>query len=123
MDKKIMIVDDSITIRQTLGLMLRTAGYDVVDAKDGNDAISKIPSEKIGLFILDVNMPGMDGITLLNKIKADDGLKHTPVLMLTTESSEDQIALGKKAGAKAWMVKPFQPVQLLDAVKKLIVAN
>jgi two-component system, chemotaxis family, chemotaxis protein CheY len=121
MDKKIMIVDDSITIRQTLGLMLKTAGYDVVDAKDGNDAWSKLPAEKVGLFILDVNMPGMDGIAFLNKLKTEDSLKHTPVLMLTTESSAEKIAEGKQAGAKAWMVKPFQPAQLLEAVKKLMV--
>jgi two-component system chemotaxis response regulator CheY len=121
MAKKVMIVDDSNAIRQSLAFTLKSAGYEVVEASNGVDALNLMKEHAIGLFISDVNMPEMDGITLLKKIKADKDYNHTPVIMLTTEASGDMINEGKEAGAKAWMIKPFQPDQLLGAVKKLFV--
>lgn len=121
MSKKVMIVDDSNAIRQSLSFSLKSAGYEVVEASNGVDALSLMKQHPIGLFISDVNMPEMDGITLLKKIKEDKDYSHTPVIMLTTEKSGDMINAGRSAGAKAWMVKPFGPDQLLDAVKKLFV--
>ncbi len=122
MPKKVMIVDDSNAIRQSLAFTLKSAGYEVVEAVNGADALNLMKEHPIGLFISDINMPEMDGITLLKNIKGDRDYKHTPVIMLTTEASGDMINEGKEAGAKVWMIKPFQPDQLLDAVKKLFVA-
>jgi len=122
MSKKIMVVDDSNAIRQSLAFTLKSAGYEVVEASNGVDALDLMKQHPIGLFISDVNMPEMDGITFLKKVKEDKNYSHTPVIMLTTESSGDMINQGKSAGAKAWIIKPFGPDQLLDAVKKLFVA-
>jgi two-component system chemotaxis response regulator CheY len=122
MAKKIMVVDDSNAVRQSLAFALKNAGYEVIEASNGIDALTLMKEHPIGLFISDVNMPEMDGITLLRKIKEDRENKHAPVIMLTTESDAEMISLGKQAGAKAWMIKPFQPEQLVDAVKKLFVA-
>ena len=122
MSKKIMVVDDSNAVRQSLSFALKNAGYEVVEASNGLDALSLMKEHTIGLFISDVNMPEMDGITLLRKIKEDRENRHAPVIMLTTESDAEMISMGKQAGARAWMIKPFQPEQLVDAVKKLFVA-
>ena len=121
MSKKVMVVDDSSAIRQSLCFSLKSAGYEVVEAANGVDALNLMKQHSIGLFISDVNMPEMDGITLLKKIKEDKDYSCTPVIMLTTEKSGDIINEGKSAGARAWMIKPFGPDQLLDAVKKLFV--
>ncbi len=121
MAKKVMVVDDSNAIRQSLVFTLKSAGYDAIEASNGAVALDLMKKHSVGLFISDVNMPEMDGLTLLKKIKEDSSYKHTPVIMLTTESSGDIIESAKKIGAKAWMIKPFQPDQLLDAVKKLFV--
>jgi two-component system chemotaxis response regulator CheY len=120
MGKKIMIVDDSASIRQVVGIALRGAGYDVVEACDGKDALSKLNGDKIHLIISDVNMPNMDGITFVKELKQNNRYKFTPVIMLTTEAGKDKMMEGKSAGAKAWVVKPFQPPQMLDAVSKLV---
>ncbi len=120
MAKKILIVDDAASIRQVLSIALRGAGYEVVDACDGEDALTKLNGDKFNLIISDVNMPRMDGIAFLKQVKQHPRYKFTPVIMLTTESSQDRIAEGRAAGAKAWVVKPFQPPQLLDAVAKLV---
>ncbi|HOP62621.1 MAG TPA: response regulator [Spirochaetota bacterium] len=119
MAKKIMVVDDSNAIRQSLVFTLKSAGYDAIEASNGEVALDLMKQCSVGLFISDVNMPEMDGITLLKKIKENDSYKHTPVIMLTTESSMDMIQSARQAGAKAWIIKPFQPDQLLEAVKKL----
>ena len=120
MAKTILIVDDSVSIRQVVGIALRGAGYDVIDACDGKDALSKMTGQKIHLIISDINMPNMDGITFLKEVKKNPRYKFTPVIMLTTEAGQDKMAEGRAAGAKAWVVKPFQPPQMLDAVSKLI---
>ena len=119
MSKTILVVDDSPSIRQVVGIALRGAGYQVVEACDGLEALDKLKVQKANLIISDVNMPRMDGISLVKQIKANPNTKFTPILMLTTESEEAKKAEGKAAGAKAWLVKPFQPAVLLSAVSKL----
>ncbi|MBI5234906.1 MAG: response regulator [Deltaproteobacteria bacterium] len=121
MPKTVMIVDDSASIRQVVNLTLRKVGYDVIEASDGQDALRKLANVKVNLLICDVNMPNMDGITLLKSLKALPNYKYVPVIMLTTESQEAKKQEGKAAGAKAWVVKPFKPEQMLEAVSKLIV--
>ncbi len=120
MSKTILIVDDSSSVRIVLATTLKSAGYNVIDAVDGEDGLSKLTGEKIHLIISDVNMPKMDGITMVKKIKTLPKYKFTPICMLTTESEESKMKEGKMAGAKAWIVKPFQPAVLLSAVEKLV---
>jgi two-component system, chemotaxis family, chemotaxis protein CheY len=120
MTKTIMIVDDSASIRQVVSIALNSAGYKVIDACDGKDALSKLTGEKIHLIITDVNMPLMDGIAFVREAKKLLDYKFTPMMMLTTETDEDKKMAGKEAGAKAWLTKPFQPATLLNAVSKLI---
>ncbi|MBX9296006.1 response regulator [Chromobacterium piscinae] len=118
--KSILIVDDAASIRATVSIALKGAGYEVIEACDGNDALAKLNGVRVNLVISDVNMPGMDGITLLKRLKEGAATRFLPVIMLTTEGSEDKKMQGKEAGAKAWIVKPFDPAKLLDAVSKLI---
>lgn len=120
MAKTIMIVDDSTSLRQVVAIALKGAGYDTIEACDGKDAISKMTGQKIHLIISDVNMPNMDGITFVKNVKQMASYKFTPIIMLTTESQDEKKKEGQAAGAKAWVVKPFQPQQMLDAVSKLI---
>jgi two-component system chemotaxis response regulator CheY len=120
MAKTIMIVDDSATLRQVVGIALKGAGYDVLEACDGKDALAKLDGRKIHLIVCDVNMPNMDGITFVKQMKTLPAYKFTPVIMLTTEAGEGKKQEGQAAGARAWVVKPFQPAQMLDAVSKLI---
>ena len=120
MAKTILIVDDSASVRQVVGIALRGAGYDVIEGRDGVDALSKLTGQKVHLIISDVNMPNMDGITFLKNVKQMPAYRFTPVIMLTTESQEAKKREGQAAGAKAWVVKPFQPAQLLGAVEKLV---
>jgi two-component system chemotaxis response regulator CheY len=120
MGKLIMIVDDSASLRQVVAIALKGAGYDVIEASDGKDALSKLTGQKVHLIVSDVNMPNMDGITMVREIKKLPNYKFTPIMMLTTESDTSKKMAGKEAGAKAWLVKPFQPPTLLDAVSKLV---
>ncbi|MFA7241839.1 MAG: response regulator [Sulfuricellaceae bacterium] len=120
MAKTIMIVDDSTTLRQVVSIALKGAGYDVIEGSDGKDALSKLTGQKIHLIISDVNMPNMDGLTFVKEVKKLAAYKFTPVIMLTTEAGEDKKAAGQAAGAKAWVIKPFKPDQMLNAVSKLI---
>ncbi len=120
MSKTVMIVDDSASVRQVVAIALKGAGYEVVDACDGKDALTKLDGRKIHLIISDVNMPNMDGITFVRQVKANPSYKFTPVIMLTTESAAEKKQKGQEAGARAWIVKPFQPQQMLDAVAKLV---
>lgn len=119
MEKTILVVDDSASIRQVVSIALRGAGYEVVEACDGKDALSKLNGQKIHLIVSDVNMPNLDGIGLIKEVKQHPNYKFTPIMMLTTESQEAKKQEGKAAGAKAWLVKPFQPTALLSAVAKL----
>lgn len=120
MAKTIMVIDDSASIRQVMNLTLKKAGYEVIEACDGQDALGKLQGQKINLMICDVNMPNMDGISFLKNVKTSASYRFTPVIMLTTESQEGKKQEGKTAGAKAWVVKPFKPEQMLEAISKLI---
>ncbi len=120
MAKTILIVDDSASLRMVVSIALKGAGYEVIEACDGKDALSKLNGSRIHLIISDVNMPNMDGITFVKEAKKLPAYKFTPIIMLTTESQEGKKREGQEAGAKAWVVKPFQPAQMLAAVSKLI---
>ena len=120
MSKTIMIVDDSSSVRTVVKAALMGAGYTVIEGVDGKDGLSKLTGQKVHLIISDVNMPNMDGIEMVREIKKMPDYKFTPICMLTTESEQSKMDEGKAAGAKAWIVKPFQPPKLLDAVSKLI---
>ena len=119
MSKTILVVDDSSSIRQVVSIALKGAGYEVIEACDGVDALSKLTGQKVHLIVSDVNMPNMDGISLVKEVKKHPQYKFVPIMMLTTESGEGKKEEGKAAGAKAWLVKPFQPPALLSAVSKL----
>lgn len=119
MAKTIMIVDDSSSMRQVVGIALKSAGYVVLEGRDGVDALAKLTGQKVHLIISDVNMPNMDGISFVKAVKQLSAYKFTPIIMLTTESEESKKREGQAAGAKAWVVKPFKPEQLLLAVQKL----
>lgn len=119
MAKTIMVVDDSASIRMVVGIALRRAGYEVIEAQDGKDALGKLTGQKVHLIISDVNMPVMDGITFVKNVKLLPSYRFTPIIMLTTESDESKKREGQAAGAKAWVVKPFKPEQMLGAVQKL----
>ncbi|GAA1564004.1 response regulator [Dactylosporangium maewongense] len=120
MSKTILIVDDSASVRQVVTIALRGAGYEVVAATDGKDALKQLDGRRIHLIISDVNMPNMDGITLVGEVKKLPSYRFTPIIMLTTESQEDKKRQAQAAGAKAWVTKPFQPDQMLAAVSKLV---
>jgi two-component system, chemotaxis family, chemotaxis protein CheY len=120
MAKTIMIVDDSASLRQVVGIALRGAGYDVLEASDGKDALGKLKGQKVHLMISDVNMPNMDGISFVKAVKQMPAYKFTPVVMLTTESQDAKKKEGQEAGAKAWVLKPFKPEQMIGVVQKLV---
>ena len=120
MAKSILIVDDSASVRQVVSIALKGAGYDVIEGCDGRDALGKLDGRKIHLIISDVNMPNMDGISFVKAVKQMAAYKFTPIVMLTTESQESKKKEGQEAGAKAWIVKPFKPDQLLGVVQKLV---
>lgn len=123
MAKTILVVDDSASLRRVVNLALTSAGYDVVEACDGVDGLSKLKAmvgKKVHLIISDVNMPKMDGIEFVTQLKQQMAFKFTPVIMLTTEGDDEVKAAGRNAGAKAWIIKPFNPDQMLNAVSKLI---
>ena len=122
MAKTIMVVDDSASLRTVVKIALQSNGYEVIEGENGQDALNKLQGQKVHLVISDVNMPIMDGITFVTEMKKNAAYKFTPVIMLTTEAGQDMKEKGKAAGAKAWVIKPFQPQQMLDAVSKLIPA-
>ena len=122
MGKRILIVDDSSSMRTVAGIALRGAGYEVLEAGNGQEGLARLDGERIHLILSDVNMPVMDGIEFLKEVKRHPHYRFTPVIMLTTEAGEDKKAAGRAAGAKAWIVKPFQPSVMLDAVSKLVMA-
>ena len=120
MTKTVMIIDDSASIRLVVSIALKKAGYDVLEAEDGEDALNKLTGQKIHLIVCDVNMPNMDGISFLKAVKQNQSYKFTPIIMLTTESQEEKKQEGRAAGAKAWVVKPFKPDRMIAAIEKLI---
>lgn len=116
----ILAVDDSASMREMVAFTLKGAGYDVVEAKDGNEALDIAKGRKTDLVLTDVNMPGMDGIALIKALRALPDYKFTPILMLTTEAGDGKRQEGKSAGATGWIVKPFDPDQLLSTVSKVL---
>ncbi|MBF0380456.1 MAG: response regulator [Magnetococcales bacterium] len=120
MSKKIMTVDDSSSVRQMVVLTLKGAGYEVVQGVDGQDALTKLKASQVDMVITDLNMPNMDGITLISELRKLPQYKFTPIVMLTTESQGNRKLEGKKAGATGWIVKPFKPPQLLGVIKKVL---
>jgi two-component system, chemotaxis family, chemotaxis protein CheY len=120
MTKKILAVDDSGSLRQMLSFSLKAAGYDVIEAVDGQDGLDKARLHAIDLVLTDQNMPGMDGLTLIKALRKMKNYENVPILMLTTESGDDIKAMGRAAGANGWLVKPFDPARLTEVVRKLI---
>lgn len=116
----ILAVDDSASMRQMVSFTLKGAGYDVIEAVDGEDALAKAKTSTPDLVLADVNMPKMDGITLIQELRKLPNYKLIPMLMLTTESTAEKKALGKSAGATGWLVKPFDPDKLLATIKKVV---
>jgi two-component system chemotaxis response regulator CheY len=120
MAKMVLTVDDSASIRQMVAFTLKSAGYDVIEAADGNAGLAQAKSNNVQLILTDQNMPGMDGLTLIKSLRALPNFKTTPILMLTTESSDAMKSQGRAAGATGWLVKPFDPQKLLEVVRKVI---
>lgn len=120
MSKKILIVDDSTVMRMTVGNILTEAGYEVVEAENGQVALDKAKATPVDLIVCDVNMPVMDGLTFAKLIKEEAQYRFVPIIMLTTVTGQAEMEAGKAAGVKAWMVKPFDKAKLLGAVSKLL---
>ena len=115
----ILAVDDSASMRQMVSFTLRSSGYEVIEAIDGQDALDKIGDKQVDLVLTDQNMPRMDGLTLIRQLRIQDRFKRTPILVLTTESDTDKKNLARDAGATGWMVKPFDPERLVATVRKV----
>ena len=120
MAASILAVDDSASMRQMVSFTLKGAGYDVLEASDGTQALNIAKTRAVNLVITDVNMPNMDGITLTRELRALSDYKFTPILTLTTEAGKNKKEEGKKAGATGWIIKPFNPDQLLSTIKKVL---
>lgn len=118
--KKIMTVDDSSSMRQMVGFTLKGAGYDVVEASNGKEALERMIGNSVDMLLVDLNMPVMDGIQLIREIRKNESHRFVPIVMLTTESQEIKKREGKEAGATGWIVKPFKPEQLVAVVKKVL---
>jgi two-component system chemotaxis response regulator CheY len=119
MMKRVLTVDDSKTMRDMVSFTLKGAGFDVVEAEDGVHALSVLSKTKVDLVITDINMPNMDGVTLVKKLREQAAYGSTPILILTTEGGEEKKAQGRAAGATGWIVKPFAPDKLLQVVNKV----
>lgn len=120
MSKTFLIVDDSASMRQLIAFTIKDAGYDVLLAENGNDALEKMSRAKIDMVITDLNMPEMDGITFIRELRGKADYKFVPIIMLTTESQEAKKREGRAAGASGWIVKPFSPSQLMGVVNKFM---
>ncbi|MGA3115803.1 MAG: response regulator [Syntrophobacteraceae bacterium] len=120
MSKIIMAVDDSASMRQMVSFTLKQAGYQVVEAADGRDALSKLDGSGVHMILTDLNMPNVDGIELIRRLRANPSCRFIPIVMLTTESQPEKKQEGKTTGATGWIVKPFKPEQLLAVVKKVL---
>ena len=118
--RSILAVDDSASMRKMVAFTLTSAGFHVVEAVDGQDALDKAQHHAIDLVLTDQNMPRMDGLNLTKKLRENPKFKTTPILILTTESSDQMKMAGRAAGATGWLVKPFDPQRLIEVVKKVI---
>lgn len=120
MSKRVLVVDDSATVRQQVALALQQAGYEIVEAVDGADGLNKLSSDgAISMVICDINMPLMNGLEMIEQIARSATMRKVPIVMLTTEGQPALIQRARQAGAKGWLVKPFKPDHLLAAVNKL----
>jgi two-component system chemotaxis response regulator CheY len=117
MGKRVMAVDDSATVRKVLQATLISAGYEVVEAVDGADALEKLGSDSVDMLVTDLNMPNVDGIGLIQEVRQKPGNRFMPIIMLTSESQPEKKSAGKAAGASGWITKPFNPDQLLAVVR------
>ncbi len=120
MIKTFLVVDDSASMRQLIMFAMQDAGYDVLPAENGKDALDKLSSTKVDMVITDLNMPDMDGIELITHLRGLPAYKFVPIIMLTTEAQEEKKRQGKAAGASGWIVKPFTSEQLLNVVRKFL---
>lgn len=120
MGKTVLIIDDSPSMREMIAFILKRAGYTIIQSGDGQEALAKLGGERVALIITDLNMPVMDGMTFIKEARANPHLKFTPILILTTESQEEKKQQGKAAGATGWIVKPFNPQQLLATISKVL---
>ncbi|MFO1475279.1 MAG: response regulator [Verrucomicrobiota bacterium] len=120
MSKTILTADDSASMRQLVSFTLREAGYQVVEASDGKDALARIQNARADMLITDLNMPNMDGIELIRQVRALPGCRYIPIIMLTTESDDQKKQAGRAAGASGWIVKPFRTDQLVMVAKKFL---
>ncbi len=123
MGTRVMIVDDSKTVRQVLQMTLVQAGYEVVEAIDGEDALRQLTENSVDMLVTDLNMPNLDGIGLIKQVRQKAGNRFMPIIMLTTESQLEQKQKGKAAGASGWITKPFKPEQLLSVVSTVCPAT
>lgn len=120
MSKSVLVVDDSTSMRQMVSFTMKEAGFEVIEGANGQEALSNVQGKTVNLVITDLNMPVMDGMTLIRQLRAKPEFKFTPILMLTTESQDTKKQEGKAAGATGWIVKPFNPEQLLQVVAKVV---
>ena len=120
MAKTVLAIDDSASIRQMVAFTLKSSGYEVIEAVDGLDGLDKARAGQVSLVLTDQNMPRMDGLTLIRSLRGLPEYARTPILMLTTEASAEMKAEGRAAGATGWLVKPFDPLKLIEVVKKVI---
>ncbi|MBM6551738.1 response regulator [Marinomonas ostreistagni] len=120
MSKKLLVVDDSPSVRQMVEMTLKGAGYEVKTAKDGQEALGVCRAERFDFVLTDQNMPNMDGLTLIKSLRAMSSFSGVPLIVLTTEASDEMKQKGKAAGATGWMVKPFEPKKLLEVVAKVV---
>lgn len=120
MQKRILVVDDSATVRQAVRIPLQKSDYCCIEAADGRDALDKLAAGKFDLIITDINMPNLDGFGFVQAVRKSPGARFTPIIILTTESSEEMKRKGKASGASGWIVKPFQPEQLLKVIRLLV---
>lgn len=120
MGKIIMTADDSASVRQMVSFTLKQGGYDVIEAVDGRDALTKLQATRVDMLITDLNMPNLDGIGLIKGARALPACKFIPIVMLSTESQDTKKQEGKAVGATGWIVKPFKPEQLIAVVKKVL---
>lgn len=118
--RKVLVVDDAVTMRQMVSFTLKRGGYEVIEAEHGQDALDKLQSATVDLVITDLNMPVMDGITLIQNLRKLASMKNKPILMLTTEGLASKKEAGKAAGATGWIVKPFDPEKLLQTLAKVL---
>ena len=120
MNKRIMTVDDSASMRQMVGFTLKQHGYDIIEAVNGTEALKKLEKESIDMLITDINMPELDGISLVRRVRDNPSYKFIPIIILTTELQAEKKQEGKAAGATGWIVKPFRPDQLVAVVRKVM---